>query len=324
MRNALNKTQHLAIVWLCLLAGSAIADEPLFDQHPNMAPVAGLFMLNSDRIADGNGWRVNWQTASHAARERRGDSAVLFDGETSRLNLSWRQPIGARWSVSADLSYWWHTRGTLDSFIDDWHSFFGLPDGIRDDVPNRQIAFQWSEDGVPIIDITRTRHGIGDLRLRAQRLLGDEGHWALTGQVKLPIGSTGDFASSGGTDIGVNLSWLPPAREGSRWSWSAGAGMVALGDADIDLGAQERVTWVAHGELRYRASQTIRLGARVQGHGAVTDSRLDMLGTPAVWLVTGGEIQFGEHWQLHLSVSEDIKVESAPDATFNLGLHHKF
>ncbi|MEM8548656.1 MAG: DUF3187 family protein [Pseudomonadota bacterium] len=327
MRNAKDKTQRavtggIAALLLTAIAGPAFA-QSLFEAHDNLSTVSALFQLDSDGIAPGSGLSLYWQTASHAARETNGDASILLDGESSRLRAEWRHSFNSHWSVSVGLSQWWHARGTLDGFIDSWHAAFGFPDGIRDDVPKGQIQFQYEEGGRTRLDVTRTRRGIGDLTLSTQRRFGG-GDWAIAAHLKLPTGSFRNLTGSGGTDFGLNVLWQPEVPDTQGWSWRAGAGAVALGTADIDLPGQSRITWVAHGELRYRINDAIDLGARLQGHGALSDSTLDILGRPALWLVTGGEIRSGDRWRITISVTEDIVVESAPDVSFNLGLHRKF
>lgn len=328
MRKATHKTQSLAIASLIatfgLTSASNAAGQSLFESNPNLSPVSALFLLDSDGIAPGNGVSLHWQTASHSARENSQNASILLDGESSRARLEWRHQLNGRWSVGAGLSHWWHSGGTLDGFIDDWHATFGLPDGIRDTVEKDQLQFQYDEAGVQRLDFTRSRQGTGDLTLSVQRQLGDSGAWALAGHVKLPTGSLSNLSGSGETDVGLNLLWQPPISESPGWSWRGGVGVVALGNSELDLIDQSRLTWVAHGEVRYRVNRRIELGGRIEGHGAISDSDLDILGSPALWLVTGGEIRLNRQWRLHISVTEDIKVESAPDVTFNLGLHHNF
>ncbi|MEO0367117.1 MAG: DUF3187 family protein [Pseudomonadota bacterium] len=328
MRKAIHKTQsrivELAIAVLVFVGMSTASAQSLFDAHANMSPISALFLLDSDGIAPGDGLSLHLQTASHSAREDTTNASILFDGESSRARLEWRHQWNERWSFGAGVSQWWHTGGTLDGFIDDWHATFGLPDGIRDTVAKDQLQFLYTEGGEQRLDFTRSRQGIGDVTLSAQRRLGSEGVWALAGHIKLPTGSIRNLSGSGAVDFGLNLLWQEPIADTSGWSWRGGVGVVALGESDLALVDQSGLTWVAHGEVRYRLNRRVDLGGRIEGHGALTDSNLEILGSPALWLVTGGEIRLNPQWRLHISVTEDIKVESAPDVTFNLGLQHKF
>ena len=326
MRELRHKTHCLPALFagaLMSLPGAAEA-QALFDDHPNVAPIPALFLLTSDGLAPGSGWSVSSQTASHAALQSEPGASALFDGESTRLTLGWRHAITPSWSVGATFSHWWHTRGVLDGFIDGWHSAFGLPDGIRDDVPDDQIVFRYVEDGITRLDVSRTQRGAGDLTLSAQRRLGTAGDWALAMHLKLPTGSAGRVTGSGATDAGIVLAWTPARRASDRWQVSAGGGLMALGDADIDLPGQSRATWTAHGELAAVFDNQVQLGARLAAHGAISDSRLETLGEPAIWLVIGGTLPIGERHELELSVTEDIRVESAPDAVFNLRFRQRF
>lgn len=288
----------------------------------NLSPVALLFALEPPAPDTGEGWRIDLRTASHALADVRGNSSVLFDGETSVASIGYTTRLSKRLVVSAELPYVWHTSGELDGFIDDWHSWFGFPDGIRDEVPRGQLRYTLRQDGVDVLDLRRNSHGVGDLRLRGRWALGDAAgeRWSLAFSVKLPSGDADKLTGSGAIDAGVMLNWQHQPATDSRWSFEAGIGGVWLGNADVDFAGQNNATWTAQAGASWRAGARLTLGARLQGHGGLIDNAPAPIGDASLMLVTGGSYDLSQRWQLRITVSEDIKVDSAPDVTFRLGL----
>ena len=78
---------------------------------------------------------------SNFTRARATQEDILLDGETYRYTLALKHGIGERLEVGVELPYVMHREGFLDSFIVDWHDFFQLPQGGRDDAPKDRLAY---------------------------------------------------------------------------------------------------------------------------------------------------------------------------------------
>lgn len=315
-----------ALLSLALLATAGRADTLDFANGVrNLSPVAGLFGL-APPLPDGDdGIAVRLATASHSIGESEGNDAVLFDGETTELSVTATWSPGAEWRFSATLPYLWHSAGALDGFIDDWHAFFGFPDGIRDDVPRNQLRFQYRADGQSVIDLTRNRHGPGDARVAARwspRRLAAHGLAVAVG-VKLPTGSASRLTGSGATDVSAVLNWQRD-RPDARWALDASAGVSRLGDADIALPGQRRTVWIGHFGAGYRVSDRFVLGARLQAHQGLVRDAPDPLNDASIIITTGGSLALGDAWRLDITVDEDLNVETAPDVVLRLGLARRF
>ena len=315
-----------ASLLLAALAGRAQADSLDFSAGVrNLSPVAGLFAVAPPLPPGDDGVTATLATASHSVGESAGAAAVLFDGETSEVSITVARALGAHWRVSATLPYLWHSGGTLDGFIDDWHAFFGFPDGIRDEVPRDQLRFQYRDDGSQVVDLTRNRHGPGDVRFAAR--------WspptlasrdlALAFGVKLPTGSASRLTGSGATDVSAALHWQRE-RAGSRWSLDASAGLALLGDADLALPDQRRTVWIGHFGAAWRVSERLALGARLQAHQGLVGDAPAPLSDVSVIITTGGSLQLGDRWRLDIAVDEDVNVETAPDVVLRVGLARRF
>jgi long-subunit fatty acid transport protein len=68
--------------------------------------------------------------------------------------------------------------------------------------------------------------------------------------------------------------------------------------------------------VNYRYSPSLTLTLQFDGHtAAYRDSALRLLGS--AWMISiGGEYRFASQWVAHLALTEDVRVESAPDVSF--------
>ena len=65
--------------------------------------------------------------------------------------------------------------------------------------------------------------------------------------------------------------------------------------------------------------------ARLQAiaRSALYDSNIEILGQSSVWIMLGANFRLSDNYELSLGVAEDIKVRSAPDVSFQLGLRYR-
>lgn len=327
MSHQISKPRIIIPIACALLSMKAVHADSFLINSPNLQPTSGLFMLAAPTSNDAR-WALDSHIASHAAREVRGNDQVLFDGETSEVKLAAQLPVSDRWAVSLSGSYRWHTKGTFDPFIDSWHKVFGLPEGIRDERPRDALRFDFTENGTTRLQLSDRQRGLGDVVIAAHYKLNvadsGVGSWTLSTAVKLPTGDSDKLTGSGGTDIGMTLAYSHRQIAESPWGWSAHVGAVVLGDASLE-NLQEK-SWVASGQLSatYAVTPSFSLGARLQGNSSVVQSSIDIVGDPALQLITGGEWRFADDWALRITVAEDILVDHSPDVTFRIGLASGF
>lgn len=161
--------------------------------------------------------------------EARIDSAYsnMFEREQNAradLNLDmefWRLAIRTDYGVKPGLqvgieiplvNFW---GGFLDAFIQDFHSFFGLPDGGRNLVPNGEFHYSFAADGRTRLDFPSTRLGLGDISLRIKgQLTGEDDDLpaiAWFSELKFPTGKRSRGWGNGSLDLGfgmaMDLTW---------------------------------------------------------------------------------------------------------------------
>ena len=302
---------------------------PLSD-HDN-SPLTGIFGLpdatESGRLlaAGQSRWTASILLTSHSVADRAGTELFIADGETTRIALEWRRGFGKRWEFGAELPYLTHQPGGLDSVIDDWHKFFGFPDGARDDRPRDLLEFAYARDGDVGLDVSQSSHGPGDLRLfGGYRLRAGERHRnALRFGIELPTGEDGDLHGSGGADVSLGIAGDLVLGDTGAWSLFYGAHGVYLGAGPYL--AERQKSFVAAGGfgVTWRAAGWMDLTLQSSVRGPLYDSGIEMLGEPAIALTFGGRFRLSERLGLAVAVGEDIKVESTPDVTFQLAIDYR-
>ena len=267
-------------------------------------------------------WGASVVSASHSIADAGGNELLIVDGETTRFALAYRRGLGRNWELGIELPYLSHHPGGLDSVIDDWHRTFGLPDGARDDRPRDVLEFAYQDTGALTVNVSQSSSGIGDARLlAAYRLVDDERRSvALRFGLKLPTGDSGDFLGSGAADFSVGVAVARESLWGNdRWSGFYQTYVTLLGEPEVLEALAEDWVWQASAGLQYQLTPRVMLEAQAFARSRLYDSRLDSLGEPSLMLTFGAAFRVSNRWALTLGVGEDVKVESVPDVTFQLG-----
>ncbi|MEX0706970.1 MAG: DUF3187 family protein [Woeseia sp.] len=271
-----------------------------------------------------HGLSLTLASASHNVESLEANERLAYDGETSRLAMAWRYGVSDRLELGGEVSYLWHHSGNLDSLIDDWHDFFGLPNGPRDRREQDQLDFSYLDDQGSSVNLHHNTHGPGDVRLMAGwQLPGSRDHRrALRFSIKLPTGNTGRILGSGGTDFSLGLAGdVAAIRKSSRWSGHYRADVIRIGRPEFLSGRSNPVVGQLAGGLSYKAG-TVDLKAQGRVRSALYESAIRNLGGVSVHLVFGAEFRMPRGYALALSVGEDVRPDTAPDVTFQVALRY--
>ena len=315
--------------WLAVVALTitrATSADALVDR--DHGPLSGLFGFPDSRegswlASEGDSrWEFSASVSSHSTRDSGGGETLLFDGETTRFGLTWRRGITERLELGVEFPWVLHESGNLDSFIDRWHDFFGLPDGIRDERPHDRLLFRYG-DGTRLLTMLRNVGGPGDVRLLGGWQLSDgaDGRSALRVSVKLPTGNSESLLGSGSTDISLGLagdrSRLPGAE---RLTGFYRINVTWLGAHEIGVRRNRSLVGQVSGGISYGLSRHSSLALQALLRTPVYDSEVSPIGDFAASVTMGLHFRLPDGYSLAFSVGEDIHPHSMPDVTFGIQL----
>lgn len=317
MRTLLNL---LALGGTLVLAAPASGQMlPVRDQNPLVRGAylplpAALDAATDGRFAFAAG--VQWSNTVNL-----GDQAaerMVVDEETVEADLSLARGIGA-WQLRATLPVIHRGAGVLDSFIEGWHSFFGLPQGERPSRPRNVYEISYQRTGLAAVEAP-SGTALGDLALEAGRALVATPDGRLEGWVgiEVPTGSRTRLTGNSALDA---AGWLAgETRLGRSWSLAGRAGLSYVGgDATAGL-PLERALGFATAALAWAATERLAAVVQLDAHSAIArGSDLKFLGD-ATQLTIGGRYRLHSGAVFEAGVVEDIEVNHSPDVTFHLGM----
>ena len=323
------QAKTLLLLLTCSAATSASAQ--VLHDHDN-SPFTTVFGL-PDSTEGGaimgrgqSGWGALALLASHSVADAAGDEIFIVDGETSRLEFSYRRGIGNRWEIGVELPYMTHQSGGLDSVIEDWHKVFGFPDGPRDDRPRDLIEFLYAENNIVLADFRDNADGLGDVRLFGGYQLKSTERYrsALRFGVKLPTGDEDLLLGSGGTDVSLGLAgdWVALG-DGGNLSAFYRLNLTYLGEPAFLSDRYEEFIGQAAAGVTWRVVPAVGLTVQANVRSPLYDSDIEMLGETSASLTFGGDVRLSDRLSLLIGVGEDIKVGSTPDVSFQLALQYR-
>jgi hypothetical protein len=312
---------------LALLALPAAASEPLYVK--NLSPVAGLIGLPSQRDADTTesgsvALALHSSIANQYVNENKDGEYLNFDGETLRTALELRYGIARDWDAQLELPWLQQSGGHLDGVIDDWHNFWGMSDGGRSAVPHNVLDYRYvsARGGFSLQDKSS---GVGDISVAVNHAFFRDANSVASVALgyKFSSGDDKDFLGSGGDDVYVALRFSGAQLSDLPLTWHGQVGYLRAGDSNLLDGMQEQNLWFAGLSMDWRFAAHWSLIAQLDSHAAPTDSKLTGVGDDAVMATVGTRWYFAPLWSVDVSVVEDIRVETAPDVTFQASVNYR-
>jgi len=273
-------------------------------------------------MSDAAGWRIDHSLyiTNTLNDEGKGGEELLIDAENYRYEFAFRNRRG-NWLTQITLPLVANDSGFLDSTIEDWHDFFGLPNGRRDRFPQDNLAISYSRDGVALFSQTESSSGLGDISLAV-------GYQppAATGfyfGVELPTGSAEDFSGNEAIDYAL---WIQRAFELDADTRTYGMlGVSFPGNGGQLEGLLVDRIWAAQFGIELGFADNLVATAQFDMHSRTIDgSRLDAFGNSMQVLLGLGFTNLWNAYRLDLLFTEDVVVGTAPDISFGLRLAHEF
>ena len=234
---------------------------------------------------------------------------ITLDGETARLRFDYRRGLARGWDFSADLAVLRQGGGFLDNWIQDWHGWFGLPNGGRESAADNQYRYRYVRNNVTLLDVTDPGTCVGSLDLGLGRALSRNS--ALRGLLKIPTHASRELC---GDNRGGAL-WLDaelPLPRGWSGYFALGYSVNRRGD---ELGTIQN-TGVPFGGLGLLVpvTESVRLSAQIQANGHLYEgSELSPLAKAGAPLTLGLQFRTGPRSTLDLGFQEDPSVGGSPD-----------
>jgi hypothetical protein len=263
--------------------------------------------------ADGMRATLDWTSESHF--DQSGNEFLLLDGEILRLGLQWRWTwAGLQWN--AELPLLVTGGGMLDSMIENWHDWFGLPNGGRDQIPRDRYRYQYLQGDRPVFDLDGSDAAIGDVRLGLASCSAAGGCWRALAQ--LPSGNA-DRLLGGGTGLSAWYERAYALGVSARWSGALAAGGGAVrGEGPVEV---QRNTLVPFGwaSLGYAFTPSLQAGAQLYAHGPLyEDSELGAFTRNGLQVVFGLRYRSSDGIWWNLAVQEDPITKSSPDFVIHM------
>ncbi len=322
----------LAVVYALSLSPAALSAEPLHDGDVGVLTgiyrlpdsTEGAHLVPAGRLA----WSMTAIKSSHATIERGPGELLQLDGETTRFEIDVALRASERIEIGLQLPYLRHSSGSLDSLIDSWHSLIGVSGGDRTRQPQDAIGFLYESGDRTLLDVTRASDGIGDLRLYGAWQIQDrpDRRIAIRAGVTLPTGSADQLHGSGGVNWNLGLVAdydLGRIAEGPRLTAFYRAYVNALSEPEFLADIHRDVVGQLSAGFGLELSQRIELRLQAMARSPVYDSAIEILGDPALTLTLGANVTLSPGYVLSLGITEDIKVNSAPDVAFQLGIRYR-
>ena len=318
-------------VFLCLfvffIPGKIIfAATPL--QTHDLNPVTAIFglpLISPARLpaSDKSFFSASLNLTNTLNVEDHANENIFIDGETNELNLIYLFSISDKTRIRLRIPFISHNAGSLDDFIDDFHSTFGFPEGERPDYPNDQLLFSYTKDGVELIHLEEPNQGIGDISIdTAYQLYADSTRagsvWA---NVKLPTGDSDLLTGSGNIDVSTWFS----AEEifAQDWSRYYTIGVLVPGRSDILPEQQKDIVIFGSRGYEWQVADKVALNVQLDFHTAFYQSHILFL-SGSIQLSMGGHIKLSDNQRIELVVIEDLLPGASPDVTFQFGYSQLF
>jgi len=252
-----------------------------------------------------------------------GGDLVDFDGEIWRTSLNLRQGLGPSADLEIVLPVVYATSGFLDGFIEDYHSFFGFPNGGRDDSPENGYDMVAQKNGTEAYHLEGNEVGFGDVPIVLTVAVQEEGPTrpalALRGGIELPTGSETDGFGNGKVDYGLGFL---AERSYGRWTATGAVDWVDTQSSDsfeqADVEANDGFDVQGGVEYRWNDDLSLLLGS-VYTTSPTDDIDLEEISGEMLSLDLGVAWDVGKGSRMLFVFSEDLITQSAPDFTVMAG-----
>lgn len=252
-------------------------------------------------------------------KSQSGGDEVLFDGEIWRTSVHLRRGIGAGADVEIELPVVYATSGFLDEIIEEFHDFFGMPNGGREDHPQFQYDMVAVNGGTEAYHLEGNQFGMGDVPIVLTVSVLEESETrpalAVRGGIELPTGSESDGFGNGKVDYGLGFLG---ERSFGRWTATGAVDWVDVQSSEsfeeANVEADDSLDLQLGLEYRWNDDLSLIAGS-VYTTAPTQDIDLEEISGDMLSLDVGVAWDLGASSRMLLVFSEDLITQSAPDFT---------
>src|SRR5215831_1452708 len=194
-----------AIFLLCKVHAAPF---PTTDQNPFLTgfglpkPYTARIAAHDTAIATTLNWS-NVELAQQSASE-----FLIADAESQEWRFAVEHAWTDKFAVRLDVPYRKIGGGSLDHFIEQWHSLFGMPNGKRDLLPRDVYRIDYERNGSTLASFDESASGLGDVALAMgyQMVASKEAALSLWGSLKFPTGDSGKLLGSGAYSAALGIA----------------------------------------------------------------------------------------------------------------------
>lgn len=311
---------------ILLLCASQVLASPVGLNTRDQNPIFQAYYLPSIELNSNQGWQVSHSIFLTSAfqNNQQGNEKLILDVENYRYDFSiaYQQD---KWRLSATVPFIFNEGGSFDGAIEEWHDFFGLPQGGRMSRPNNQLDIIYTRDGQTFFSQTQATNDIGDIAISLSYSLTNskKNLSAVSFAIDLPTGS--EKSISGNETIDLAL-WLSQAYRVSKLTNLYGLFGISLpGEGGQLEQLQKSAIWASQIGLEQQLYPDWSAILQFDAHTAfIEGSQLRALGHSFQVQIGLRVKQITKDHDIDLFFSEDILVGSAPDITVGVRLYRSY
>lgn len=151
-----------------LFAKDFIANGPIQARTQNPIYLQSIALMPTRAVALEEGRYSAWVNSSYSNIFDwgwKGPNESYLDMEIGRISLNAACGLGRNMDVSLEIPFLHFNGGYFDRPIQDFHSFFGFPNGGRSNVPNGQFVYRVTNNGRIVYNVGTEDFGLSDINI---------------------------------------------------------------------------------------------------------------------------------------------------------------